>query len=115
MSVHFSSKEQTWETPDNVIEYVKKMWGEPALDLACSLENRKAPHAITAKMDLFKINPVLMNMKNVGDDDQIWWMNPEYGRKMPDFIRRAHELSVECQKRVVCLIPARTDTKIWGE
>jgi hypothetical protein len=41
-------------------------------------------------------------------------MNPPYGREMPKWIRKAHKAALN-GATVVCLLPARTDTRVWHE
>jgi phage N-6-adenine-methyltransferase len=42
------------------------------------------------------------------------WMNPPYGRDIGKWMRKAWESSKQ-GATVVCLVPARTDTKWWRE
>jgi phage N-6-adenine-methyltransferase len=56
------------------------------------------------------------------DDDglaQTWtgrvWMNPPYGRAVPNWMGKAWESSQTTAEIVVCLVPARTDTAWWHE
>jgi len=100
-NVHFSSNDQTWETPKAFYEELNKEFNF-TLDPCCTKE--------TAKCDKFF---------TLEDDglEQSWeghvvFMNPPYGREIPDWIEKAHN---EYQKgaTVVCLIPARTDTRYW--
>jgi site-specific DNA-methyltransferase (adenine-specific) len=42
-------------------------------------------------------------------------MNPPYGREISMWLRKAYSESLKTGTRVVCLIPARTDTKYWHE
>lgn len=42
------------------------------------------------------------------------WMNPPYGRTIAQWMRKAYESSLT-GATVVCLIPARTDTKWWHD
>lgn len=44
----------------------------------------------------------------------ICWMNPPYGRQISQWVKKAY---IEAQKgaTVVCLLPARTDTKWWHD
>lgn len=44
----------------------------------------------------------------------ICWMNPPYGRVIGDWVKKAYESSLK-GATVVCLLPARTDTKWWHE
>lgn len=42
----------------------------------------------------------------------ICWMNPPYGPALPAWMKKAHEASL-AGATVVCLVPARVDTKWW--
>lgn len=42
-------------------------------------------------------------------------MNPPYGRQISDWLKKAYLSSVENGATVVCLIPARTDTRYWHD
>lgn len=42
------------------------------------------------------------------------WMNPPYGRTIGVWVKKAYEESLG-GTTVVCLVPARTDTKWWHE
>lgn len=42
------------------------------------------------------------------------WMNPPYGRKLPAWMRKARASALE-GATVVCLVPARTDTRWWQD
>ena len=44
----------------------------------------------------------------------VCWMNPPYGRVIGDWVKKAYESSLK-GATVVCLLPARTDTKWWHE
>jgi len=43
------------------------------------------------------------------------FMNPPYGRVIGKWIQKAYEESRKEKTTVVCLLPARTDTKYWHE
>lgn len=44
----------------------------------------------------------------------VCWMNPPYGRVIGEWVKKAYESSLN-GATVVCLLPARTDTKWWHE
>lgn len=44
----------------------------------------------------------------------VCWMNPPYGRQISPWVKKAYESSLN-GATVVCLLPARTDTKWWHE
>tara|TARA_R100000655_G_scaffold60618_1_gene98964 strand:+ start:888 stop:1388 length:501 start_codon:yes stop_codon:yes gene_type:complete len=43
------------------------------------------------------------------------WMNPPWGRGVGKFVQRAYEQSRKYSLRVVCLLPANTDTRWWRD
>ena len=104
MSVHFSSKTDEWETPQELFD---------RLDCIHQFEVDVCATEMNTKCGFWfdKQNDALLK------DWSGWsslWMNPPYGRKIGSWIKKAYE---ESQKgcKVVCLIPARTDTKWWHE
>ena len=102
MSVHFSSKTDMWATPVWFFEYYNNIFRFD-LDVCASAENAKCEIFYTEEDDGLS---------------QEWggncWMNPPYGREIIHWMRKAYESSLS-GATVVCLVPARTDTKWWHE
>ena len=102
MSVHFSSKTDMHATPQKFFDDYNDVF-KFTLDVCASPENAKCEHYFT-----------------VVDNGlaQEWtgncWMNPPYGREIIHWMRKAYESSLT-GATVVCLVPARTDTKWWHE
>lgn len=46
--------------------------------------------------------------------DNVCWMNPPYGREIPKWMAKAYDAACH-GATVVCLVPARTDTRWWHE
>src|SRR6266853_968221 len=44
--------------------------------------------------------------------DGVCWMNPPYGKTIGQWMRKAYE-SAQAGATVVCLVPARVDTRWW--
>ena len=42
-------------------------------------------------------------------------MNPPYGRAIKNWLKKAYEEGQKPNTTVVCLIPARTDTRYWHD
>ena len=103
MDVHFSSKSNEWETPP---EFFAKLNAEFNfdLDVAATDENHLCD-------TYFTINNSALD-KNWSEYGKRAWMNPPYGRDMPKFVKYAYEQS-QNGIIIVCLIPARTDTKVF--
>ena len=102
MNVHFSSKTDLWSTPvDFFNKYNEKFNFE--LDVCATHENAKCKNYFTIDDDgLSK------------EWSGICWMNPPYGREIIKWMEKAYKSSLN-GATVVCLVPARTDTKWWHE
>ena len=101
----FSSKTDLWETP---IDFFRE-WDEKFhfdLDVCANADNAKCATFFSPEQDGLK--------QNWGGGGYICWMNPPYGRKIGDWVRKAYEESMR-GATVVCLLPARTDTKWWHD
>lgn len=99
----FSSRTDEWETPQYVFDELNQEF-DFQLDVCATSENMKCKKYFHKKIDGLK---------------QEWspyrcWMNPPYGKNIVYWIKKAHHES-ERGALVVCLIPARTDTKWWHE
>lgn len=101
--VLFSSKSNEWETPQDFFDRLNQEF-HFTLDAAATDENAKCErYFMTAKDGLA----------------QSWhgetvWLNPPYGRAVGKWIEKAR-LEAENGATVVCLIPARTDTRYFHE
>ena len=98
--VLFSSKDQTWGTPPDLFRGISQVHGPFLLDAATRESNPLGTEYFYTE----KENGL----------EQPWYnptyVNPPYGRKIGDWIKKAYEESVK-GNLVVMLIPARTDTK----
>ena len=100
--VMFSSKDMTWETPQTFFDKLNEEFNFN-LDVCALPSNAKCEEYFTPDTDGLH---------------QPWdgtcWMNPPYGRELGAWMKKAYEESVN-GSIVVCLIPARTDTKYWHD
>lgn len=97
----FSSKSGMWATPQDFYDSLNAKWNFE-LDVCATADTAKCPNFISPEQDCLKMD---WGQKRC-------FMNPPYGRSMGKFIAKAYE---EAKKGaiVVCLLPARTDTKNW--
>jgi len=102
MNVHFSSATDMWETPQAFFDKLNAEYGF-TLDACASHENAKCQFYFTKE-----VNGLSRKWSGVV------WMNPPYGREIGDWMRKAYESSLS-GATVVCLVPARTDTKWWHD
>lgn len=103
MDVHFSSKNDCWETPEDFFKELDKEFNF-TLDPCCFPVTAKCKKFYTEKED---------GLKQDWSNDVVF-MNPPYGRAIKLWIKKAYEESLK-GATVVCLIPSRTDTKWWHE
>jgi len=95
----FSSAQDEWETPDDLFKKLDEEF-HFTLDVCATKENAKCPAYFSKEINGLK---------------QPWYphtcfMNPPYGRQIGDWVRKALFSSLR-GTTVVCLLPARTDTK----
>jgi site-specific DNA-methyltransferase (adenine-specific) len=101
MSVHFSSETDLWSTPQETFDNLNKVFNFK-LDPCATVENAKCENFFTKEDDgLSKDWAAYGNV----------FMNPPYGREIGKWVHKAYT-SGAC---VVCLLPARTDTKWWND
>lgn len=86
---------QDYETPPKLVAALAAEFGPFLIDYAATEANKKAPVCFTPEQDSLA---------------QVWdrpgFLNPPYGKATAAFVKKASEASA----RVVCLLPARTDT-----
>ena len=100
--VMFSSKSNDWATPQDFYNQLDAEFGF-TLDPCASQASAKCSSFYTADDDGLS--------KDWGGHTV--FMNPPYGRKIGNWLRKAYEEGEKSNTRVVALIPARTDTKYW--
>ena len=96
-----SSNSSEWETPQDLFNELNKEF-HFTLDPCATRKNAKCGQYLTKRHDGLKVS--------WSDYSSRIFMNPPYGREIGKWIKKAWE---ESQKGalVVCLLPARTDTK----
>lgn len=100
LSAHFSSNRDDWETPQEFFDRLNDQY-HFTLDAAASAANAKCERYYTKEDDA---------LSKSWSGERVW-LNPPYGRKIGEWVRKAWEESQADGTMVVCLIPARTDTK----
>lgn len=106
-----------WKQPDNALVTSKNpCWGTPqalfdrldaefgfTLDVCATADNAKCSAYIPPERDGLAV-----------PWGGVCWMNPPYGKDIGKWVHKAYE-SAEAGAVVVCLLPARTDTKWWHD
>ena len=99
----FSSATDDWPTPQWLFDALHAEFSFD-LDPCASKENAKCARFFTREDDGLR--------QDWGR--QTVFMNPPYGRSIGDWLKKAYESSRQGAV-VVCLLPARTDTRWWHE
>lgn len=103
LQVHFASATDEWATPQELFDALAWVYGGFTLDPCATAGNAKCKRFFTREQDGLA---------------QPWtgkvFMNPPYGRQIGRWVRKAFEESRD-GAFVVCLLPARTDTRWWQD
>lgn len=99
VSVHFSSATSEWGSPQELFDKANAEFNF-SLDVCAVPENAKCARYFTPEIDGLSQNWTGM-----------CWMNPPYGREIGKWIKKAYESALSGDATVVCLIPARTDSR----
>jgi phage N-6-adenine-methyltransferase len=97
-----SKASDEWSTPQDFFDVVNAELGPFTLDAAATYENTKAAAYFDYSMDALR-HPW---------GGRTVWLNPPYSRVGAFMAKAAHE-SINSGSLVVCLVPARTDTRWW--
>ena len=98
----FSSERQDWETPVELFNELDAEFGFE-IDVCATAENAKCRSFFSPEQ-----NGLMQSWRGT------CWMNPPYGSALPVWMAKAYTASLE-GATVVCLVPARTDTKWWHD
>ena len=100
----FTSNSDDWETPQDLFDELNEEF-HFKLDVCADSNNKKCDNFFDKYQN---------GLKKHWFTYETVWMNPPYGRDIGKWIKKAYEESLRgC--RVVCLLPARTDTKWWHD
>ena len=102
LAVHFSSKTDDWSTPQALFDLLNDEFNF-TLDVCASEQNHKCKKYYTEEDDGLK-----KNWRGV------CWMNPPYGDVIQAWVEKAFQSALD-GATVVCLVPARTDTRWWWD
>ena len=102
--VHFSSATAEWPTPQWLFDALSREFGF-TVDVCSTHENAKCKRHYTKDDD-----GLSKSWKS-----EVCWMNPPYGNQIKYWMAKAHQETIDSGATVVCLVPARTDTKWWHD
>ena len=95
------SKSNEWTTPPDLFNKLNLKYNF-TLDPCCTKDS-----ALCDKYYTIKDNGLIQDWS-----EDIVFMNPPYGREIGKWIEKAYKESLKGAV-VICLIPARTDTRYW--
>lgn len=98
-----TSRSSEWTTPQDFFEALDQQF-HFTLDPCATPQNAKCKRYFT-KADDGLAQPWTGRV----------FMNPPYGRQIGKWVRKAYEESQKNAEIVVCLLPARTDTRWWHD
>ena len=111
LSVHFSSATDDWATPQQTFDWLNREYGPFDIDVCASAKNAKCENYFGLDNGTDGLRDPWRPYADLATMDPVrCFMNPPYGRTIGAWVRKAYE---ESQRGclVVCLLPARTDTK----
>lgn len=104
-AVMFGRATDEWTTPRDFFQQLDREF-KFTTDVACTPENKLCAYGIHSALDT--------EWSDDGDYSRaVCFMNPPYS-KVRQFMAKAREESLK-GATVVCLVPARTDTRWWHE
>ena len=96
-------KTDNWATPQTLFDALDREF-RFTLDVCADPDNAKCDRFFTKEDDCL--------IQDWGE--AVCWMNPPYGHAIKQFLQKAHE-ATKRGATVVCLVPAKTDTKWWHD
>ena len=96
----FSSASDNWSTPQYLFDKLDKEF-HFTLDPCASVFNHKCDKYFT-----LADNGLVQDWSN-----DVVFVNPPYGKVIYDWVRKAYNTSLISDKKIVLLLPSRTDTK----
>lgn len=99
----FSSATDMWATPQDFFNMLNSAFNFN-VDVCASPENAKCQNYYTEQDDGLSKNWI-----------GCCWMNPPYGRAIGAWVKKAYESAKMNGSTVVCLLPARVDTRWWHD
>jgi site-specific DNA-methyltransferase (adenine-specific) len=100
----FSRQSEEWETPHDFFKMLDFEFCF-TLDPCCTPQTAKCPKFYTKEDD---------GLKQDWGGETVF-VNPPYGRKIADLVRKASEESQKPHTKVVLLLPVRTDTAYFHD
>jgi site-specific DNA-methyltransferase (adenine-specific) len=101
LTVHFRSDTDEWPTPQQLFDQLHAEF-RFTLDVCANAENAKCARYFDREAD---------GLAQDWSGERVW-MNPPFGHDIKHWMKKAFETGTPAAP-VVCLVPARTDTRWW--
>ena len=110
----FSTGKDDWETPDALFQQYDQIY-HFVLDLAANITNHKVNRWL-GPVGEYEDALTLLSWGNFLNQGNLW-LNPPYSPQLqPRFVTRAmQEVRQHKTGHIVCLLPARTDTRLFHD
>lgn len=106
----FSSQSDEWATPQDLYDTLDAEF-HFTLDAAATFENCKTPHYLGPDNLIEGYTDALAHHWGY---NRVVWLNPPYSQ-VRQFVAKAAEEAQAGRATIVCLLPARTDTRYFHE
>ena len=103
-NIRTSSQKMDWATPQGWFDYLNLEF-DFTLDPCADFDNAKCRKFYTPQDD---------GLSKSWVDERVF-MNPPYGRALAQWMRKAYLEARDHGALIVCLVPARVDTKWWHD
>jgi phage N-6-adenine-methyltransferase len=101
--VLFSAVDNTHTTPPAVVKAMHNEF-KLELDVCATKQTAVCKHFFSPEVDGL-----------AQEWTGVCWMNPPYGKELPRWMEKAYLSAQHNGATVICLVPARTDTKWWHD
>ena len=102
-SLMFSSETDMWATPQDFFDRLNAIF-RFNVDVCALPDNAKCERFFSPDVDGLQ-----------QDWQGVCWMNPPYGQEIGKWVEKAYRSAKEAGATVVCLLPARVDTRWWHD
>jgi len=108
LAVHFSSDDEHWNTPDNILKPIRRMAGGQIYLDPCSNPTSRVG-SVLAWDEAYNG----LRHKWVPHTVGLVYCNPPYGRKIIRWAKKIRTETTERLSEIVAVLPARVDTAWW--
>jgi len=109
-----TSSDDTWTTPRNFYDRLNEEFSF-SLDAAAMKSSALCDNWFGPDHDDSNLTDAFVMDWSQYAPSKTVWLNPPYGRSIKNWLNKANYEATKRGLTVVCLVPARTDTKWWHD